>query len=50
MEEPKKLIYDSGEQPEEVFLRVSGYLDRDRLYVGIYQIEYATRNFFPTLR
>ena len=26
MEEPKKLIYDSGEQPEEVFLRVSGYL------------------------
>ena len=23
MEEPKKLIYDSGEQPEEVFLRVS---------------------------
>ena len=41
MEEPKKLIYDSGEQPEEVFLRVSGYLDRDRLYVGIYQIEYG---------
>lgn len=27
MEEPKKLIYDSGEQPEEVFLRVSGYLE-----------------------
>ena len=41
MEEPKKLIYDSGAQPEEVFLRVSGYLDRDRLYVGIYQIEYG---------
>ena len=38
MEEPTKLIYDSGEQPEEVFLRVSGYLDRDRLYVGIYDL------------
>lgn len=46
MEEPKKLIYDSGEQPEEVFLRVSGYLDRDRLYVGIYQIEYGYPELF----
>ncbi len=26
MEEPKKLIYDSGEQPEEVFLRVERLL------------------------
>ena len=42
MEEPKKLVYDSGAQPEEVFLRVSGYLDRNRLYVGIYQTEYIT--------
>ena len=41
MEEPKKLVYDSGAQPEEVFLRVSGYLDRNRLYVGIYQTEYG---------
>lgn len=50
MAEPKKLIYDSGEQPEEVFLRVSGYLDRDRLYVGIYQTEYGYPELFPTLR
>ena len=49
MEEPKKLIYDSGEQPEEVFLRVSGYLDRDRLYVGIYQIEYGYPELFSDL-
>ena len=49
MEEPKKLIYDSGEQPEEVFLRVSGYLDRDRLYVGIYQIEYGYPELFSEL-
>lgn len=49
MEEPKKLIYDSGEQPEEVFLRVSGYLDRDRLYAGIYQIEYGYPELFSDL-
>ena len=49
MEEPKKLIYDSGEQPEEVFLRVSGYLDRDRLYVGIYQTEYGYPELFSDL-
>lgn len=49
MEEPKKLVYDSGEQPEEVFLRVSGYLDRDRLYVGIYQIEYGYPELFSDL-
>ena len=49
MEEPKKLIYDSGEQPEEVFLRVSGYLDRDRLHVGIYQIEYGYPELFSDL-
>ena len=49
MEEPKKSIYDSGEQPEEVFLRVSGYLDRDRLYVGIYQIEYGYPELFSDL-
>ena len=33
MEEPKKLIYDSGEQPEEVFLRVSGYLDLSLIHI-----------------
>ena len=49
MAEPKKLIYDSGEQPEEVFLRVSGYLDRDRLYVGIYQTEYGYPELFSDL-
>ena len=49
MEEPKKLIYDSGEQPEEVFLRVSGYLDRNRLYVGIYQTEYGYPELFSDL-
>lgn len=49
MEEPTKLIYDSGEQPEEVFLRVSGYLDRDRLYVGIYQTEYGYPELFSDL-
>ena len=49
MEEPKKLVYDSGEQPEEVFLRVSGYLDRDRLYVGIYQTEYGYPELFSDL-
>ena len=46
MEEPKKLVYDSGAQPEEVFLRVSGYLDRNRLYVGIYQTEYGYPELF----
>ena len=49
MEKPTKLIYDSGEQPEEVFLRVSGYLDRDRLYVGIYQTEYGYPELFSDL-
>ena len=49
MEEPTKLIYDSGEQPEEVFLRVSGYLDRNRLYVGIYQTEYGYPELFSDL-
>ena len=29
MEEPKKLIYDSGEQPEEVFLRAVSYTHLD---------------------
>ena len=49
MEEPKKLVYDSGAQPEEVFLRVSGYLDRNRLYVGIYQTEYGYPELFSDL-
>lgn len=49
MEEPKKLVYDSGAQPEEVFLRVSGYLDRNCLYVGIYQTEYGYPELFSDL-
>ena len=50
MEEPKKLVYDSGAQPEEVFLRVSGTWTGTVCMSGSTRQSMATRNFFPTLR